>query len=151
MDQVTTLATPDVRPMVPVELTVYAFQVPNTDEVLFAIGDGKGSGKKLPPGVTRKGNTLEFKAVGGTLNMELDDQTDDFKLEFRTADPIWSAIGTDCPSTSGNAWLPKVSCSKHRLSITNAGGQNSYGFALWFVSKNGRPDQCFDPIIKNIL
>jgi len=151
MDKVTTTRLGKAKPKVEAEVTVHAFQVPGTQEVLFVYGDGKGAGKKLPGGVTRKGNTLEFDDVEGTIGISLENHTSDFKLEFRTADPIRSKEGTDCPTTeAGDSCLPVVSCDKHRLCISNDGDHDECSYSLWFVDRKSGKDMSFDPIIKNI-
>lgn len=149
MEEITILERPAKHHDVTVDVTVHAFQVPGTDEVLFAIGDGLG-GKKPPAHVKRNGNTLEFIDSKGTINIGFEDHTKSFKLEFRTSDPIWSCQGTDCPAVKGTCLKVLGSPSTHLLSIENDGAAQEYGYSLWFRDTKHKLDMSFDPIIKNI-
>ena len=117
---------------------------------IFGLGSaGGGSGSGLPKGVERKGNTILFDQVRGTITLQIKGQGG-LQLRFDDSDPIWSCTGTDCPEQPGNILQPANCPHPHKsLTIDNSQPTGSYAYTLRFLDGNDKSLE-FDPIIKNI-
>jgi hypothetical protein len=127
------------------DVTLYAFPVQGPEKVVFALGSGA---KPLPNGIKRNGNNLTFEKTDGTIDFVLDDNT---KLHLRFEDKqkvISSVIGTDCPGSSGNSYLPVLDRTDNTLKISNGGSEKELSYSIWLLDKHNK-QHCFDPIIKN--
>lgn len=79
----------------------------------------------------------------------LDDQTTNGPAKFNTADPVYYAVGNNCPSSGKNCGqLDVISCSDSTLTVADGNdATNTIGYRLNFYYQNQKKD--LDPIIVN--
>lgn len=79
----------------------------------------------------------------------LNDQTTNGPAKFNSADPIYYAVGNNCPSSGKHcSQLDVVSCSDNLLTVGDGNdASNTIGYRLNFYYRNQKKD--LDPIIIN--
>jgi hypothetical protein len=119
------------------------------NEVEWTLAYGKVHGKKcnFPPVPVAHGDTAKFTIVI--------DNPPDMNIEF-SSDPLWVAVGTDCPQTFSEVPDQITDIEKHKKRLTfidrNRGKQQqTLTYRLNFVDadNNNAPVEPLDPEIRN--